>query len=150
VTPAAATQLVITEQPPASVVVNTGFGLRATVEDAYGNVVTSATNTVKVALATGPSGGKLGGTLSAKASQGVATFSGLTLSKVGSGYTLQLTSSGLASANTGAITVTSTSPNVVMAIPPETGAPDPLLAPLVLDSLDLPGSPAAKKRDRPI
>ena len=43
VTPAAATQVVIAEQPPASVVVNASFGLIATIEDAYGNVVTSAT-----------------------------------------------------------------------------------------------------------
>ena len=42
VTPAAATQLVITQQPPSSVVVNSGFGLQAAIEDAYGNVVTSA------------------------------------------------------------------------------------------------------------
>ena len=98
VTPAAATQVVITQQPPASVVVNSGFGLLASVEDAYGNVVTSATNTVKVALANNPGGAKLGGTVSVKASNGVATFSGLTLNKVGTGYTLQVTSSGLSSA----------------------------------------------------
>ena len=150
VTPAAATQLVITQQPPASVVVNSKFGLQATVEDAYGNVVTSASNTVKVAIATGPSGTKLGGTLSVKASQGVANFSGLTLNKVGSGYTLKLTSSGLTSVITRAITVTSTSTNVAPAAPPTTSAPDPLLAPLVLDSLDLPGSLGLKKRTRPM
>ena len=98
VTPAAATQVVITQQPPASVVVNTGFGLQASIEDAYGNVVTSASSTVKVALANNPGGAKLGGTLSVKASKGVATFSGLTLNKVGTGYTLQVTSSGLSSA----------------------------------------------------
>ena len=85
----------ITQQPPASVVVNAGFGLIAAIEDAYGNVETSASSTVKVALDNNPAGAKLGGTLSVKASKGVATFSGLTLNKVGTGYTLQLTSSGL-------------------------------------------------------
>ena len=83
---------------------------------------TSASNTVKVALANNPTGAKLGGTLSVKASQGVAKFSGLTLNKVGSGYTLQLTSSGLTGAVTNAITVTSGSPNVVLATPPAAGA----------------------------
>ena len=48
-----------------------------------------------MALDNNPGGAKLGGTLSVKASNGVATFSGLTLNKVGTGYTLQLTSSGL-------------------------------------------------------
>ena len=83
VTPAAASQLVITQQPPSSVAVNGGFGLQATIEDAYGNVVTTASSTVKVALDNNPTGAKLGGTLSVKSSQGVAIFSGLTLNKVG-------------------------------------------------------------------
>ncbi len=133
VTPAAAVQVVITQQPPSSVKVNTGFRLTAAIEDVYGNVVTSASNTVKVAFASNPTGAKLGGTTSVKASNGIATFSGLTINKAGSGYTLQLTSSGLTSATTSAITVTSSSG----AVPAVVGAPDAFLAPLVLDSPDL-------------
>jgi len=148
VTPAAATQLVITQQPPASVVVNSGFGLQTAIEDAYGNVVTSAGKTVKVALANNPAGAKLGGTLSVKASQGVATFSGLTLNKLGTGYTLQVSSSGLSSATTSAITVTS---RAAISLPMATAlanAPDPLLAPLVLDSPDLWDGLGLKKHAR--
>ncbi len=146
VTPAAATQEVITQQPPASVVVNTGFGLQASVEDAYGNVVTSASNTVKLALANNPTGAKLGGTLSVKASKGVATFSGLTLNKVGTGYTLALSSSGLTGATSSPITVTSTGADIVLSAPRGTGAPNSLLAPLVLDSPDFLDSLGLKKR----
>ena len=146
VTPAAATQLVISQQPPASVVVNSPFGLQATIEDAYGNVVTSAGNTVKVALANNPAGAKLGGTLSVKASQGVAKFSGLTLNKVGTGYTLQLSSSGLTGAVTNAITVTKTASIVAPARSAATGSLDSLLMPLALESVDLPGSLVLKKR----
>ncbi len=47
VTPAAASQVVITQQPPASVTAGSGFGLQASIEDAYGNVVTSASNAVR-------------------------------------------------------------------------------------------------------
>jgi len=148
VTPAAATQLVITQQPPASVVVNSGFGLQTAIEDAYGNVVTTAGNTVKVALASNPTGAKLGGTLSVKASQGVPTFSGLTLNKVGTGYTLQLSSSGLSGAVTNAITVTKTSMSIVLSGTTGTSAPDPLLAPLALDSPDFLDSVGFKKRGR--
>jgi len=148
VTPAAATQVVITQQPPASVVVNAGFGLLAAVEDAYGNVETSASNTVKVALENNPTGAKLGGTLSVKASKGVATFSGLRLNKVGSGYTLQVSSSGLSSATTSAITVTNTAAIVLAAAAGPANAPDPLLAPLVLDSPDLLDSVGLKKHAR--
>ena len=105
VTPAAATQLAITKQPPASVRVNSSFGLQASIEDAYGNVVTSDTNAVSVAFAKNPTGATLGGTLTVSASQGVATFSNLTINKVGTGYTLQVSSSGLTSATSTAISV---------------------------------------------
>jgi len=150
VTPAAATRVVITQQPPASVVVNAGFGLQASVEDAYGNVVTSASNTVKVALANNPTGAKLGGTLSVKACKGVATFSGLTLNKVGTGCTLAVSSSGLTGATTSFITVTSTGQNIVLSAPAGIGGPASLRASLILDSPDLWDGLALKKRGRGI
>jgi hypothetical protein len=46
VTPATATQLAITQQPPATVSVKAPFGLVAAIEDQYGNVVTSASNLI--------------------------------------------------------------------------------------------------------
>jgi streptogramin lyase len=153
VTPAAASQLVITEQPPASVTVNSAFGLQASIEDAYGNVVTSDTNTVSVALANNPTGAKLGGTLSVSASQGVATFSGLTINKVGSGFTLQVASSGLTGAITSAISVVSKSKAIVgISLPTAAGtsAPNLYLAPLVFDSPDFLDSLGLKKRIRSI
>jgi hypothetical protein len=147
VTPAAATQLVMAEQPPASVVVNSGFALQASVEDAYGNVETSASNTVKVALANNPTGAKLGGTVSVKASKGVASFSGLTLNKAGTGYTLQATSSGLSSATSSAIAVTSKAPSNAPSATAVTTSPDPSLAPLVLGSPEFLDSLGLKKRN---
>ncbi len=56
-------------------------------------------------LASGPTGGALGGTLTAAATNGVAAFPGLTLSQAGS-YVLQATSAGLTSVNAGAVNVT--------------------------------------------
>jgi streptogramin lyase len=106
VTPSAPTQVVVTTQPPSSVTAGSGFGLTAAIEDMYGNVVTSDSNSVGVALASGPSGATLGGTLSATASDGVATFSGLSLTKAASGYTLQVSSAGLSSSVSNALTVT--------------------------------------------
>jgi uncharacterized delta-60 repeat protein len=146
VTPGVATQVVITEQPPSSVSVKADFGLIAAIEDAYGNVETSSSGTVKVALDNNPGGAKLGGTLSVKARDGVATFSGLTLNIVGTGYTLELTSSGLTGAVTSGITVTNADAIVAPSVTSGATALDPLLAPLVLDSVDLPGILAAKKR----
>ncbi len=137
VSPAAATKLVITTQPPASVVVNTGFGLLAAIEDVYGNVETSASNTVTVTLANNPTGAKLSGSTRVTASRGLATFTGLSINKVGSGYTLQVSSKGLTSATTSPFNVVSSAAGGALAVTPPTSTPGPMLAPLVLDSPDL-------------
>jgi streptogramin lyase len=138
VTPAAASQLVITAQPPATVKVSTAFGLQASIEDAYGNVVTIASNTVSVAFANNPTGATLGGTLSVTANQGVATFANLTINKTGTGYTLKVSSSGLSSTVTGTINVTKTGKTPVpLAAPAAAVVTESLLGPLVFDSPDL-------------
>jgi hypothetical protein len=72
------------------------------VEDADGNLVTSATNVVTLALTAGAG---LGGTLTATAQNGIASFSNLTVSTSGS-YTLVATSSGLTSATSVPFTIT--------------------------------------------
>ena len=69
--------------------------LQLRVEDAGGNLVTTATNQVSVALGANPGGGTLSGTTTVNAVGGLATFDDLTLDKVGVGYTLVLTSPGL-------------------------------------------------------
>ena len=106
VTPASATQLVITQQPPSSVKAGTAFALVAAIEDSYGNIVTTANNEVSVAIASNPGGATLGGTTTVQAVNGIVTFSNLSLNKKGKGYTLKLTSSGLTGATTSAIQVT--------------------------------------------
>jgi len=95
VTAAAASQLVVTIQPPANITSSTGFEVEITAEDPHGNVDTTFNGTVTVAIAHNAAGGTLGGTVMATASQGVATFGGLTLDNAGIGYTLQATSTGL-------------------------------------------------------
>jgi invasin-like protein/Big-like domain-containing protein/calcineurin-like phosphoesterase family protein len=65
--------------------------VRVAVQDSGGNVVSTATNSVTIALATNPVGGTLSGTLTASASGGVAQFSNLSIDKTGTGYTLQAT-----------------------------------------------------------
>jgi hypothetical protein len=56
--------------------------------DEWGNLVTTSTATVTVRLANNPTGATLSGPLSVTAVGGVATFSGLSLNRVGAGYTL--------------------------------------------------------------
>ena len=72
------------------------------VEDQFGNVVTSNTSNVTLAVATGP--GSATGTLTVAASSGVAIFSNVKLDTVGS-YTLSATDGSLTSATSGSFTV---------------------------------------------
>jgi streptogramin lyase len=147
VTPASATQLVFTQPPPSTVQVSTPFSMQASIEDAYGNVVTTASATVSVAFANNPTGATLGGTLSVTTSQGVASFTNLTINKIGSGYTLGVSNSGLSSATSNPINVTKNG-NAAIALfaPAGNPAPDLSLAPLVLDSPDLWDGLGLKKR----
>jgi hypothetical protein len=121
--------------------------MTAAIEDAYGNVVTTASKTVSVAFANNPAGATLGGTLSVAASQGVASFANLTINKVGTGYTLRVSSSGLASSTSNAINVTKNgnAPSG-LSVPAANAVAEFALAPLVLDSPDLWDGGRSKRR----
>ena len=82
-------------EPPSSVQAGAGFGFEVGAEDQFGNP-TPLTGTVSVAIGANPGGSTLGGSTNATVKNGVAAFSGLTLNKVGSGYTLIATSGALA------------------------------------------------------
>ena len=110
VAPGAATQWAVTAQPPSSIAAGSPFGMTVAAEDALGNVATSYNGTVTIALATNPGGASLDGTLTVAAVKGVATFSGLTLNNPGTGYTLNVTASGVSSATTTGINVTAPAP----------------------------------------
>ncbi len=95
VVPAAPAQLAISSQPPSSVTDGDGFGLSVAAEDQFGNPTSSFSGSVTIALASGPDGATLSGTLTATAVDGVATFAGLTLNTAGTGYSLAATASRL-------------------------------------------------------
>ncbi|WP_164016793.1 beta strand repeat-containing protein [Pyxidicoccus trucidator] len=106
VTPGEADTLVFTTQP-GSRVAGTAFSpaIAVAVQDALGNTVTSSTATVQLALANNPSGASLAGTLSVAAVNGVATFPGVSVDRIGTGYTLSASAPGLtATSNTFNIT----------------------------------------------
>jgi S-adenosylmethionine hydrolase len=106
VTPGAAAKVVLMSQPPSKVGAASPFGLKVAVEDAEGNVISSYTGSVTLALATNPGGGTLGGKLTVAAVKGVATFSALKLTQAASGYSLTASSGSLATATTALFTVT--------------------------------------------
>jgi hypothetical protein len=83
------------------------------IEDAHGNVVTSATNSVTIAISTNPASGTLSGTTTVAAVAGVATFSNLSIKNAGTGYILGASATGLASATSSAFNITSTNTMVM-------------------------------------
>src|SRR5207245_1807587 len=83
VTAGTATQLVVTTQPPTSATAGNPFGLAVKAEDAYGNVDPTYSGTISLAIGSNPGGGTLSGTLTASASSGSASFSGLSIDKAG-------------------------------------------------------------------
>jgi hypothetical protein len=98
--PVIPTQLVVTTQPPNPIQASSRFGLIVKAEDDSGNVATTFTGSVTVALADNPGGSTLGGMLTVSAINGEASFSGLTLDQPSFDYTLQVTGGGLTGATT--------------------------------------------------
>src|SRR5512143_3493773 len=99
VTTGAATQLAITTQPT-NVTAGVAIAPAVTVEarDAGGNLTSTFTGNVTVALQANPGTGLLSGTLTRAAVAGVATFDDLSLDKAANGYTLRVTSGALTAA----------------------------------------------------
>jgi alpha-tubulin suppressor-like RCC1 family protein len=65
------------------------FTVGVRISDAFGNTVSSATDSVTVSLASNPGGATLAGTLTVPTLSGVATFANLTLDRPGLGYVLE-------------------------------------------------------------
>jgi hypothetical protein len=116
VTPAAPAQLVMTLQPPASVTAGSAFGLGVSVEDALGNLVTGYGGDVTLALERGPAGSSLSGTLSATVSQGVASFSGLTINQAAGDFALKVAANGVGSVSTSSFRVVPAAPSQLVII----------------------------------
>jgi hypothetical protein len=106
VVPGAPARLAIVGEPPASVGAGSSFGLDVAIEDAFGNVITTDSGPVSLRISGNPAGGVLGGTTTISASGGEASFSGLTVTTAGSGYSLSVTAPGVVSALTTAVTIT--------------------------------------------
>jgi hypothetical protein len=109
VTPAAATHLTFTQQP-ASGTVGAGFTVVVTELDAYGNVVTQDNSTqLRLALGSNAAGATLTGGGPVTVVHGVATFTGVSLNKAGTGYTLVASGGTLTAATSAAFAETAAS-----------------------------------------
>ncbi len=144
----APSKLVFTVQP-ASGTANNALtpAIVVNAQDSQGNPTPSFTGAVALAFGTNPTGATLGGTLSAtSAVAGAATFSNVTVSLAGTGYTLAASATGLTAG-------TSTQFNIgggvatTLALSSgggQTGAPSAALAgPIVVQVTDAGGNPIA-------
>src|SRR3989441_1419993 len=93
--------------PPTSATAGASISpaVQVEVQDAGGNRITTARNAVTLAIGTNPGSGTLSGTLTANAVAGVATFSGLSIDKAGTGYTLTAGSGTLTGATSAAFDI---------------------------------------------
>ena len=103
-----ATHVGVLLQPPASVQTGSTFSLQVDAEDSYGNTDPTYNGSLSVAIITNPGGGTLSGTLTVTAVNGVATFTGLSISQPGTGYKLIVASPGINSGSTQTFNVTGT------------------------------------------
>jgi hypothetical protein len=109
VNPAPATTLVFTAQPRdtvAGAVLNDPDGVKVSARDAFGNTDDGYTQTITLAFGTNAGSGTLAGLLARPAVAGVATFTGLSIDKTGTGYTLRATATGFNAATSSQFNVT--------------------------------------------
>ncbi len=109
ITPAAASALAVAAAP-ANTMAGTAFATQPVIvaQDQFGNTDTSFGGAVTLAIqgGSGTPGAALAGTTTVSASSGVASFSGLSIDKIGAAYKLAASASGLTPASTPAFDIT--------------------------------------------
>jgi hypothetical protein len=142
-----AKQLAFAIQPPPGVA-GTGLAPAVTVaaRDALGNLADSFTGLVTIALVggAGSPGATLSGTTTVAAIAGIATFTTLSIDKVGTGYTLAATGPGLTGVTSATFNITAGAASVLVVSvqPTSTVAGQPITPGIVVTARDNMGNTA--------
>src|SRR5216117_2771056 len=124
ISPAVAKRLVFTGQPstsPAGAAITPA--IQVTARDSFGNTATGFAANVTLAIGNNAGGGTLSGTATQTAVAGIATFSGLTINKAGTGYTLTAAATGLASGTSASFNITAAAAGqLALTTPPSSAA----------------------------
>ena len=118
--------------------------VQVTAQDQNGATATSFTGQVTLALGTNPAGGRLSGTATVTAVNGVATFSDLAIDRAASGYTLSAAASSLSTVQSAAFDVVP-GPATQLAFttqPSRTTAGSPITPPVRVTAFDALGNKA--------
>ena len=140
-----ATKLVFSSQP-ANAVTGASIGsITVQALDASDNPAPTFVGTVSIGFAANPGSATLGGTVSAAAVSGVATFSGVTVSRAANGYALTASADRLASATSAAFNITSTAAQFFGLVSgnTQTATAGSVLAPIVMYVRDASGNAKA-------
>ncbi|MBL7714465.1 MAG: Ig-like domain-containing protein [Bdellovibrionales bacterium] len=146
-------QLAFTTQPSASTQSATAFASQPVIElrDLAGNLCTTATNNVTLAIGNnaGTPAGVLSGTTTVAAVGGIATFAGLSIDKIGVGYTLRASSGAIPTSDSAALDITlgpmSTTVSTFVSDVPTVPADGVTVANLTATILDAGGNPITGK-----
>ena len=141
-------QIVITQQPGVSQTAGVAVipAIKVEIRNSANVAITTFNGSVTLAIGTNPGSSTLGGTATVNAVSGVATFSSVSLDKVGTGYTLVVSSNGSSSATSSAFNVVAgpASQLVLVSGGGQTAQPSTALAqPIVAKVTDNSGNPIA-------
>ena len=103
----------LTISAPANTTAGVTQTLSVTLHDQYGNTVTTSSAPITLAMANNPTGTTLNGTLTLSASAGVASFTGISIDTIGTGYTLAATSNGVDTAISSAFNILGNTPTQI-------------------------------------
>jgi len=132
VTIGAPAKLVFTVQPSTvSAGTNISPAVQVAIQDAHGNTVPTATDSVALAIGTNPGSATLGGTVKVKAVAGVATFSAIQVSTAGIGYTLVASSGSLTGATSATFNVGGAATKLVFTVQPTNTVVNATITPAV-------------------
>lgn len=134
VSTSSAAQLVYTTQPSTPLTAGFNQFVSVQVQDSLGNVVTSPSLSVSIALGNNPTGTTMTGTLTRNTTNGNVQFNDLQITKTGAGYTLVSSSSGLRSATSNPFDVQPNSANKLAFItnPPTTVKTGSTITPAII------------------
>src|SRR6266576_2536716 len=147
ISPAVAKRLVFTGQPstsPAGAAITPA--IQVTARDSFGNTATGFAANVTLAIGNNPGGGALSGTPTQAAVAGVASFSGLTINKAGTGYALTAVATGLATGTSASFNITAAAAGqLAFTTPPSSAAQSgaPFAQQPVLQVQDANGNPVS-------
>jgi len=147
-----AAKLAFTTQP-SNATAGTALGTQpsVTIQDAAGNTVTNASNSITLTIGTNPGGGTLSVTTNPlTATNGAAQFSGVSIDKTGNGYTLIASASGLTAATSNAFNITAgNATKLAFLTAPFTVAVNQCSPPMTVQSQDASGNPSTPGGPQP-